>query len=48
MIQATMYTRDIAANKATALAHNEEVTTDFSDGHPSVIYGDVFGARAIF
>ena len=48
MIQATMYTRDIAANKATALAHNEEITADFSDGHPSIVYGDVFGSRAIF
>ena len=48
MIQATMYTRDIAANKATAVAHNEEITADFSDGHPSIVYGDVFGSRAIF
>ena len=48
MIQATMYTRDVAANKATALAHNEDITTDFSDGHPTIVYGDVFGSRAIF
>ena len=48
MIQANTYTRDIAANKATALAHNEQIAQDFSDGTPTLIYGDVYGASAIF
>ena len=47
LIQATQYVRDVAANKATAIAHNDLVTTDYSDGVPSLVYGDVT-PRAVF
>jgi hypothetical protein len=47
IIQAAQSIRDIAANKSTAVAYNENVTTDYSDGVPSIVYGDIT-PRAIF
>ena len=47
IIQATQSIRDVAANKSTAIAYNDQVTTDYSDGTPTIIYGDVT-PRAIF
>jgi len=47
LIQATQYIRDVAANKATAVAYNDHVTTDYSDGVPSIVYGDIT-PRAVF
>ena len=47
IIQAAQSIRDVAANKATSIAYNESVTTDYSDGVPSYLYGHVT-PRAIF
>jgi predicted phage tail protein len=47
VIQATQSIRDVAANKSTAIAHNTTVTTDYSDGTPTLVYGDIT-PRAIF
>jgi len=47
VIQAAQSIRDVAANKATAIAYNDAITTDFSDGVPSLVYGDIT-PRAIF
>jgi predicted phage tail protein len=47
VIQAAQSIKDVAANKSTAIAHNSTVTTDYMDGTPTFIYGDVT-PRAIF
>jgi predicted phage tail protein len=47
IIQAAQSIRDVAANKSTAIAYNTTVTSDYSDGVPTLVYGDVT-PRAIF